>query len=149
MNHLLSAPFSTALKSQEGFTIIEVMVSAVIFSIGILGAITMQINAIKTNSLARDLTERSVASEEHIEYLLALPSDHELLKDTGTDPDTGALIYRDIIADSDGNIQVCQSSCSDGLAVITGNNNTKKIFMKISSVRYGKERSVEFETFKL
>lgn len=78
--------------TDSGFTLIEVLVSLVIFAVGILGAATMQISSIQGNSRGRQVSEGSHAISGRIETLLSLDYDDALLADgdgdgTGQDLD--------------------------------------------------------------
>ena len=60
------------MKSQEGFTIIEVLIAMAIFSIGILGIATLQITAIQGNSTAKSISESTVNVSSAIEDLMLM-----------------------------------------------------------------------------
>ena len=57
-------------KGEEGFTFIELMVGSVIFLVGILSLATLQINAMRTNSAARSMTEATTIASDRIERLM-------------------------------------------------------------------------------
>jgi prepilin-type N-terminal cleavage/methylation domain-containing protein len=61
------------MKDQEGFTLIEVLISLAIFSFGMLAVANMQIVAIRVNSFADRLTEGTTLVQDKIEELLGLP----------------------------------------------------------------------------
>ena len=61
------------IKSDEGFTLIEVLIAMAIFLIGILAVGTMQISAVNSNASARMRTEATMIAAQHVERLLALP----------------------------------------------------------------------------
>lgn len=65
----------------SGFTLIEVMIALVILSVGILGAASMQISAIKGNGMANKITEASMVASDRAERLLALNFSSSDLKD--------------------------------------------------------------------
>uniref|UniRef100_UPI004057C632 type IV pilus modification PilV family protein n=1 Tax=Candidatus Electrothrix sp. TaxID=2170559 RepID=UPI004057C632 len=80
-----------------GFTIMEILIAMAIFAIGILGVAKMQISATMGNSSSRTLTEAVFFAQSRLETLLALPYDHNDLKDVNgnalsglDDEDTGA-----------------------------------------------------------
>jgi type IV pilus assembly protein PilV len=62
-------------KDQQGFSIMEVLISLVVFSIGALGITAMQINAIRGNSDAHYLTEASSCMAGVSEKIMVLPYD--------------------------------------------------------------------------
>ncbi|MCK5099930.1 MAG: prepilin-type N-terminal cleavage/methylation domain-containing protein [Desulfobacteraceae bacterium] len=76
--------------SQQGFTILEIMIAMAIFAIGILGVAQMQIQAVNANAYSRLSTEAVTFAQGQVEQLLSLPYDHAFLVDTdgnGTDQD--------------------------------------------------------------
>lgn len=72
-------------KCQSGFTLIEVLIALVIFSVGILGVNAMQLTSIKGNSKANRVTEASNLAADRIEQVLSMPynSDSNLIDDDG------------------------------------------------------------------
>lgn len=62
--------------NNRGFTLIEVLISLAIFSIGILAIAGLQINSINGNSSARMQTEATTLAVERLERLISLPYDH-------------------------------------------------------------------------
>lgn len=76
--------------NEKGFTLIEVIVTVTILTIGLLAVASMQVSAIKGNTLALGLTEATTWASDQIEKLMILPYDHAELMDTdgdGTDED--------------------------------------------------------------
>jgi type IV pilus assembly protein PilV len=61
-----------AVNDENGFTLVEVMIALVIFSIGILGVAAMQINFIQGNATARGVTEAANQASGKMEDLVAL-----------------------------------------------------------------------------
>ena len=59
--------------TNEGFTLVEVMIGMAIFLIGFLAIGTMQIAAINGNSAAREATEAATRATSQLETLIALP----------------------------------------------------------------------------
>lgn len=70
---------------QSGFTLVEVMVTIVIFSIGILGTTSMLTSSIKGNSTAGHITTIATQSQDMVETLLSLPYGNSLF-DPGITP---------------------------------------------------------------
>ncbi len=142
---------ANGIESESGFTLIEVLISVSIFSIGILATTMMQMSAIKTNSLAQDLTNRSVRAENQMEHLLALPYTHDIL---AINNNIG------IITCPDGDISICPASnlftCSDGqsytctdtLTVTQPVTGEKNITLAATSNHYGQTRNVTLSMLK-
>lgn len=80
------------VRSQEGFSLLEVLVAITIFSIGLLATANMQALAIKGNGLSRTVTIASTIAQDLLERYKQLGYD-------GT-PATG--VYSDTVAGSDG-----------------------------------------------
>ncbi len=58
------------LSDTDGFTLIEVLITMVIFAVGILGLAMMQLSAIKGNSIANRVTEASTVASDQIERIM-------------------------------------------------------------------------------
>lgn len=58
---------------QPGFTLIEIIIAMFILLVGFLAVAKMQVMAISTNSLARDITNSTYFAQSRIDELLALP----------------------------------------------------------------------------
>ena len=67
--------------SQQGFTLIEVIISMVILGIGLLAIAQMQVVAIQTNTVNREVTEATTIALDKLEYLKVLPLDDDALTD--------------------------------------------------------------------
>jgi type IV pilus modification protein PilV len=59
-----------ALYKESGVTIIEVMIAVMVLTIGLLGVAAMQTKAIKDNSYASVLTEKTSVAEQWMEWLI-------------------------------------------------------------------------------
>jgi len=72
-------------KCQSGFTLLEVLIALVIFSLGILGVSAMQLTSIKGNGKANRVTEASNLAADRIEQILTMSydSDSNLIDDDG------------------------------------------------------------------
>ena len=57
---------------QSGFTVIEVMIAITILAIGLLGIASMQMNAIRGNSLSDNITCALALAEDKMEELMGL-----------------------------------------------------------------------------
>lgn len=73
------------IKSNTGFTLIEVVIALGVLSIGILGLMVMQLSAIKGNSTANTITAESNWAADRIELVLDLDFFHADLLDTDND----------------------------------------------------------------
>lgn len=60
-------------NSQNGFTLVEVLIALLVLTIGILGAAAMQVSAINWNSNAFRLTEAATWAGDRNETLMTLP----------------------------------------------------------------------------
>ncbi len=76
---------------QDGFTLIEILISFTLVSIGLLGAIAMQTKAINATSHGRRVTLAGTLAQDKLETLMSLPYDHADLQDTDND----GLLYFD------------------------------------------------------
>jgi prepilin-type N-terminal cleavage/methylation domain-containing protein len=65
----------TKQMTNEGFTLVEVMIGMAIFLIGFLAVGSMQIAAINGNAGAREATEAATRATNQLETLIALPYD--------------------------------------------------------------------------
>jgi len=71
------------LKKEDGYTLIEVLISLTIFAVGMLAVAGMQISAIRMNSTAGKLTNLSAWGMDKIEELSALSYSDPLLDSAG------------------------------------------------------------------
>ena len=59
------------LADQQGFSLIELLVAITLFAIGILSVISMQITAIKSNSIANKLSTATALAQETMDDITA------------------------------------------------------------------------------
>jgi type IV pilus assembly protein PilV len=57
------------LRNKKGFTLLEVMITMVIFAIGLLGLAGMQVMAIKGNSFGQEMTAASTLAQNQLEEM--------------------------------------------------------------------------------
>ncbi|RMG61449.1 MAG: prepilin-type N-terminal cleavage/methylation domain-containing protein [Deltaproteobacteria bacterium] len=69
----------TEKKEPRGFTLIEVLVSLVILSVGILALLLMQAQSIKANYVSRDLQAATILCEDLLERFRAIDSSSPLI----------------------------------------------------------------------
>ena len=72
-NNLMTA--NTKPMTNEGFTLVEVMIGMAIFFIGFLAIGSLQLTAINGNAGAREATEAATRATDQLETLIALPYD--------------------------------------------------------------------------
>jgi prepilin-type N-terminal cleavage/methylation domain-containing protein len=66
----------------KGFTLTEVLVAMVVFSMALLGLERMHIAAIQGNTIASRLTQATTLAQDRVEQLMALPYTDPMLADT-------------------------------------------------------------------
>lgn len=66
----MSSGRSRSRRSQAGFTLIEVLVSVLIFSVGILGAVGLQATAIRLSTDARQRAEATFLADQLLARML-------------------------------------------------------------------------------
>lgn len=121
------------ISSNQGFTLVEVLIGVTVFSIGILAVGTMQISSIKGNSTARGITEAGTWAADQAERLVALPYDDPDLEDTTT-PHT---------VPHQGKYEISWDVTDDDPIV-----NTKKITVDVKWKDRGVEKTVAFDYHK-
>lgn len=77
-------------NSQDGFTLIEVMIAIFILTIGILGAAAMQVASIDGNSIANRITEAATWGGNELEFLMGQPYDDPKFTDLQDGNNDGA-----------------------------------------------------------
>jgi len=88
-------------NSQEGFTLIEVIIALGVLSIGMLSVMVMQVTGIRGNATANTITTESNWASDRVEQLLALDYDDALLDDGDNDGVPG--LDDTTVATADGN----------------------------------------------
>lgn len=68
-------------SNNTGFTLLETVIAITILTIGLLGAAAMQINSIKINTRASNLTEATAQGQAQMEAILSWPYDDARLND--------------------------------------------------------------------
>ena len=77
------------MHRQSGFTLIEVIIALTIFAVGILAVAAMQGTALRAATTAEQLTQGRAAAKSEAERLLALPFEHDDLRDRDGDGQSG------------------------------------------------------------
>ncbi len=83
--------------SEKGFTLIEAMIALLVLTIGVLGMMTLQTTAIRSNYRASTMTTASTVAAGQLEQLRSLPFNSANLNPanspfTTTDPASGLTI---------------------------------------------------------
>ncbi len=73
------------MRTQKGFTLIEIMIAMVILLVGILGVMSMQFYAVSGNASSREMRIATSLDQEFIEQLQATPY-AELASGNNTEP---------------------------------------------------------------
>ena len=66
--------------NNKGFSLIEILVSLVIFAIGLLAIAGMQMTSVKGNYFSHYLTQASYVAQDRLEFLDILPLDSAVLQ---------------------------------------------------------------------
>jgi prepilin-type N-terminal cleavage/methylation domain-containing protein len=61
------------MRSQEGFTLIEIMIAMTVLLIGFVGVLAMQISLTRESNFSRHTVEASMVGEQKMEELFAIP----------------------------------------------------------------------------
>ena len=97
--------------NQRGFTLLEVLVCLVIFSVGLLSIGAMQALSIKNNSFGANVTQATQLVKAELEYLKDLPpTSSELFIGSNVRTISGTIFsLRRIVADRSGNLELTVS----------------------------------------
>ncbi len=79
MTHSKTILFPGQETNSSGFTLIEVLIAIVVFSVGLLALSALQTSAIRGNSSAYSLTDTTLAASSRLENILAAKYDSSLL----------------------------------------------------------------------
>ena len=72
-------------SDNQGFTLVEIMLAIIIFAIGIIGTVGLQVRNTSSNAKAQRLTNSTGFSIDRLEFLLERPYTHADLNDTDGD----------------------------------------------------------------
>jgi type IV pilus assembly protein PilV len=136
------------LSNQNGFSLIEVLIALVIFSLGMLAVVSLQISSMNANASSRRQTDATALVAERMERLLALPYDHADLVDTDADGAAGLGHIGEDDADADfqvtsGIYDIFWNIAEDDLI-----NNTKTIRVIAVYNNRGEQRQVALQQVK-
>jgi len=147
------------LKSNHGYTLIEILIAMAVFAVGILAIFAMQVTSTNSNALARGLTENYTAAMDKVEELLSLPYDDiDLDPDPGVQPHTAAKASDGIDNDGDGLIDADDVDGEDNGYITLSwevwenrlhGQNIKSVRVTITSaVNRGDEREINIDFYK-
>ena len=82
--------FINTISSQAGLTLVDSMIALLLFSVGILGTLSMQTVSLHMNAQSRIQTCEIATASQYLESMLSLPFNDPLLQDSdnGFSPDT-------------------------------------------------------------
>ena len=69
-------PVKKKLKTERGFTLVEVMVAICVFSVGMLAVASMQVSGTQGTARAKWNTGAAVWASDQVEKIISLPYDH-------------------------------------------------------------------------
>jgi type IV pilus assembly protein PilV len=132
--------------SDDGFTLIEVMIAISVLSIGVLAVGMMQISSINGNKTAFDISEASFLAESELERLLSIPFDNVI--DTNNDGSGGldnntADTADDNTTSSDGKYTILRNVADD-----FPETNTKTIKIIVTWDHKGDSKSLSISGIK-
>lgn len=83
------------LKTESGFTLLEVMVALLLLVVGLLAHMAFTVSIIRTNNNSGNYTEASALAQDKLEELTHLPFSHADLADTnpGNNSSKGLLSF--------------------------------------------------------
>lgn len=119
-------------KKEKGFTIIEVLIAIVIFSVGVLAVAKMQIHALDANKKAFDQTEATMWASNQAETIVSQPFASTPLL---------AGDYGPAFADPANRYSLTWKITNNGLT-------TKTIAITVSWTEKGVQKSLEFDYIK-
>ena len=122
------------LRVENGFTLIEVMVSIVILAIGLLGLAPMMAISITGNSFANEATQATVLAQDKIEELKNTATFATIPETDTLDVDNQYAMYSRV-----------DDTASDGTVPV----GVYKIFVRVHWVdQAGVSRRLEFFTYR-
>ena len=118
------------IKTKEGLTILEVIMSMAVFAIGFLAVGTMVLSTTRNNTTGEIITQATMLARKRIEFLKSLPIDQMAEQCTeGIEPERLAGIFK------------CNCNVDTSFS---GSANI--IEVKVSWHRQGKDREVVLKT---
>jgi len=136
-------------KTNElGFTLIEILIAMVIFTVGILAVAGMQGTTVSNNSKSRGTTDISACATERIEELIRLPWDDADLAAGTHSVAAGNLTVASDGIDNDYNGTIDDEANMGPLSIswtVTDDqaiDNTKTVVVTVTLIRYNINKTV-------
>lgn len=128
MNIEKNEPIQT---SENGFTLLEVLVAMAVLTVGILGLFAMQTNSISGNSRANHLTIASTWCVTQLETIAGLPYDDTAIDDTDGDG-TGQDTNHDGIDDSNSSFGLEDDTAATADSTTNSPDGNYTIFINVA-----------------
>jgi prepilin-type N-terminal cleavage/methylation domain-containing protein len=119
------------IKTEKGFTIIEVMIAVSVLAIGLLGVSSMQVSSMWGNAFARQQTEGATIALDRMEKLMSLSYDNTEL-DAGSHSDLSPPNGYSVVWEVENNSPL---------------DNTKRVIVTVTWINHGVQKNVSVERF--
>jgi len=135
------------LRTAQGFSIIEVLITIVIFSIGFLAMNSLQIASVNSNSSSQRLSTLSSWTADRIEQLLGMDYDTELVESGVADgaaglDDVGAGVADGFDTSPDGAIELSWNIADD--EPMAGTKTIRIIVRKVMGPGQGTQLTMNY-----
>lgn len=98
-------------RSEQGFSLVEVMIAMTVFSLSLAALGAMQLVAITFNASAQEMTQLAARAQETMEKLMVLPYNDAYLRDeTSVESKTTYIAYVDLAGNTSNPPTACTSS---------------------------------------
>jgi prepilin-type N-terminal cleavage/methylation domain-containing protein len=131
------------MGSQNGLTLMEVMIALLIFTIGILAVAGMQISSLRSGAEAGRALYDTLAASIQLEEILSQPYDHPSLQDVDNGYNVGAPDHGPFILQPSGS--TVEWEVQDGFPTLGSKRITVTIRCSGSS---GQQRSYTYDYLK-
>jgi type IV pilus modification protein PilV len=118
MMKIINSPEKT---SQDGFTLIEIMIAITVFAIGLLAINVMQTTSIRGNTAAKWNSLRTNLASEHLEAILNIPYRNICSDDNPLSATPYSSTFNPACTSAPGS--PCAASCTITAPVSTANSN--------------------------
>ena len=135
-------------NGQKGFSILEVVVSIAILSIGIMAVAAMQTSALRGTNLAKRLSTDAIGAQDIIERVVSVPYDDPNIVDTNANGLAGLNDEGNGVADFFVNNPVHNYTVSMNIADNEPENNTKTVRVIVESNAPGGSKKAVYDFIK-